>query len=252
MDNNTEILQVNEETIAEKMNIFQRIGNLFFNPKKLFAYTAKKPTILFPIIIICVLSLLSQLMMMDKLQGILADTFYNAGKTMGGGMTVDQAELLAKWYAIGTIVGTPFIMVITWLISTLILYLIFRMAGCEKGLKKYFSMMAYISVISVLGQLLHGLYIYFTGESMLTVQVTSLASLINAEAVGNFIYGIARNIEVFNIWTFILYGIGFVYTGGAKKHRAYAISAALFVIITLVTAGTASLTGNMAGFNISG
>ena len=77
----------------------------------------------------------------------------------------------------------------------------------RKGFEKYFSMVAYISIISVIGQLLHGLYIYFTGDIM-AVQVTSLASLINADAVGNFVYGIATNVEVFNIWTYILYGLG--------------------------------------------
>ena len=145
----------------------------------------------------------------------------------------------------GTVASTPLVMAATWLITTLILYLVFRLAGCEKGLKKYFSMVAYISIISVIGQLLHGLYIYFTGDIM-AVQVTSLASLINADAVGNFVYGIATNVEVFNIWTYILYGIGFVYTGGAKKRGAYIVTALIFVIVTLVSASFLSYSSNLA------
>ncbi|HEY8420593.1 MAG TPA: Yip1 family protein [Thermoclostridium sp.] len=246
MYNNTENYQLGEELVPEKMNIFQRIGNLIFNPKKLFSYTARKPTILFPVVILCILSLVTQLLLMEQYQGTYTDLFYNATKTAGGEISVDQAENMAKWFAIGTVASTPVILVITWLITTLILYLVFRLAGCEKGLKKYFSMVAYISIISVLGQLLHSIYVYFTGESILTAQVTSLASLISSETVGSFLYGIAKNIEVFNIWTYILYGVGFVYTGGAKKQRAYIITAVLFVIVTLVTAGSSNLSSQLA------
>ena len=56
-------------------------------------------------------------------------------------------------------------------------------------------------------------FIYFTNGDMTAAQVTSLASLLNQEVVGVFIYSIASSIDVFNIWTYVLYGIGFVYTG---------------------------------------
>lgn len=247
MYNKTESLQVDEIKVPEKMNVFQRIGSLLFNPKILFAHTAKRPTILFPVIVLCIVSLLAQLLTIEQLKDTFVDTLYSTNKAMGIEYTVDQLESLANMAAIGTIAGTPFIMIATWLITTLILYLVFRLAGCEKGLKKYFSMVGYISIISVLGQLLHGIYIYFTGDSALTAQVTSLASLLNAETVGSFIYGLASSIEVFNIWTYILYGIGFVYTGGAKKQRAYIISAALFVIISLITAGSLAFSSRIAG-----
>lgn len=247
MNNNAASLHMDEINVPEKMNIFQRLGNLFVNPKKLFSYTAKKPTIAFPVILLCVVSLLTQLLLLEPYKDNLMDTMHSTYKTMGLEYSVEQLESLANMTAIGTTISTPFIMVGTWLITTLILYLVFRLAGCEKGLKKYFSVVAYISLISAIGQLLHGLYIFFTGDSLLSAQVTSLASLINAETSGYFIYGIASNIEVFNIWTYVLYGIGFIYAGGAKKKRAYILSAALFVIVTLITAGIATVSSNLAG-----
>jgi len=246
MYNNTDSVEMNEVVIPEKMSVFKRIGNLFFNPKKLFAYTAGKPTILFPVILVCIISLLAQLLLMNQMKGYLMDQMHTTYKAMGLNYTVDQLDYLANMSLIGTVASTPFIMVGTWVVTTLILYLAYRLAGCEKGLKKYFSMTAYISVITVLGELLHSLYIYFTGTGVQAAKVTSLASLINADSVGIFLYSIAANIDVFNIWSYFLYGIGFIYTGGAKKQKAYIITVLLFVIFTLISAGSVSLSGNLA------
>ena len=52
MSENVGTLQLNEGTVPEKMNLFQRLWNLFLNPKRLFAYTAKKPSLLFPVIVL--------------------------------------------------------------------------------------------------------------------------------------------------------------------------------------------------------
>jgi len=246
MSENVGTLQLNEGKVPEKMNLFQRLWNLFLNPKRLFAYTAKKPSLLFPVIVICILSLAAMLLTMEQIYEANVDVLYNTWKTMGSQVPMDQIQSLARTYAIGTVAGTPFIMVATWLVTTLILYLVFRLAKCEKGLKKYFSMMAYIMIISLTGQLMTSAYMYFTGAKTLDTMVTSIASLIDAGTVGNFVYGVAKNIEVFNIWTYILYGIGFVYTGGAKKRAAYIISAVLFVIVTAASAGMYSLTANLS------
>mgnify|MGYP000882971111 FL=1 len=249
MYNNADGLQMNNEIIPDKMNIFQRIGNLLFNPRKLFAFTARKPTILFPVIVLVILSIVPNLLLMEQYQGTFADTIYSAGNTAGGEITVDQAETMAKWLAVGTVASAPFTMIIRWILATLILYPVFRLAGCEKGMKKYFSMIAYITVIAVLGQIVHSLYIYYTGETLMSVQVTSLASLVGDESMGSFLYAVIASIEVFNIWTYILYGIGFAYTGGVKKQKAYLVSAVLFVAAALINAGAAHFTTQLAGLS---
>ena len=176
------------------------------------------------------------------------DTLHFTYKAMGLS-TLEQLETIAS-LTIGTVVSTPFVIIATWLITTLILYLVYALAGREKGLKKYFSMVAYISLITVLGQLLHAFFIYFTNGDMTAAQVTSLASLLNQEVVGVFIYSIASSIDVFNIWTYVLYGIGFVYTGGANKKKAYIISVVLFVVVTLITAVLANFTHKQQEYTV--
>lgn len=245
MNSSAEILQANEFAVPEKMSFFKRIGNLIFNPKKLFAYIAKKPTILFPFIVLCIISFIVNLLSLEYFQGTFMDTLYYASKTAGGNLSVDQAESYAKGFSVALIALTPVVLIISCLIVASVLYLVFSLAGCNKGFKKYLSMVIYITVITELGSLVHGLYTYFTGDFQMTASVTSLASLINSENISSFIYGITKKIEVFNIWKYILYGIGFIHTGGVLKKRAYIISAALFVITTLISAAMGNLAGSM-------
>ncbi|AGC69709.1 hypothetical protein Cst_c27660 [Thermoclostridium stercorarium subsp. stercorarium DSM 8532] len=246
MYENAETSKSIEEAIPERMNIFQRLGSLLFSPKKLFSYTAKRPTLLFPLIVVCILRALGQVLTMDQFYRQYMDIVYNMGKNTGNQIPMDQIENLARGMSIANVFLSPVSSVFEWLILTLILYLIFRLAKCEKGLKKYFSMMAYIMIIPSVGGVLNALYIYFTGDYMLTM-VTSLASLLNADTVSNFVYGIASQIEVFNIWTYVLYGIGFTYTGGVQKRLAYIISAAVFIAVTLVLGGSFTLSADVAG-----
>lgn len=247
VNNMNETVQIDELNKPQKMNIFKQIGALFTSPKKLFTYIANKPNIAFPVILIGIISVLIPLINFEKLKGTIMDTLHFTYKAMGLEYSLEQLETIANAFAIGTVVSTPFVIIATWLITTLILYLVYALAGREKGLKKYFSMVAYISLITVLGQLLHAFFIYFTNGDMTAAQVTSLASLLNQEVVGVFIYSIASSIDVFNIWTYVLYGIGFVYTGGANKKKAYIISVVLFVVVTLITAVLANFTAQTTG-----
>lgn len=247
MKNLNQALEIEETNKPEKMNVFKQIGALLFSPKKLFTYIANKPVIVFPAILLSLISVLAQFINFEKLKGTLMDSFHTTYRAMGIEYTREQLQTLANASAIGTLISTPILMVAAWLITTLILYLLFGLAGREKGLKKYFSMVAYISVISVLGQLLNAFFIYFTNGDMMAAQVTSVASLLNQQAVGVFIYAIASSFDVFNIWTYALYAMGFVYTGGANKKKAYILSGVLFIVVTLATALLANFTAQTTG-----
>ena len=126
------------------------------------------------------------------------------------------------------------------------IYAVFRFADCEKGMKKYFSMMAYISIISVVGMVLNGLYVYFMGGSI-TTYVTSVSSLFDQGTTGAFLNGILLNIEVFNIWAYVLYGMGFIYVGGVDKRRSAIVTSVIFILFTLAAAGLTSLSSSLLG-----
>ncbi len=236
----------NEMEVPEKMNVLARLGNLIFSPKKLFLFLREKPSILFPLILLIVGTLGYQLILWDHTKDLLLDTLYNTYNSMGMSMTLDQLEQMANMQMIWTLVGTPLTIVFMWAITTLIMYAAFRFVNCEKGMKKYFSMTAYITILTVIGMILNALFIRLAGGDM-TTQVTSLSSMLNADSIGIFLYGFAANIEVFNIWAFILYGIGFIYIGGVEKNKVIVVTIVLFVLFALVSAGMMSLSNSLTG-----
>lgn len=245
-----------EINIPEKMNIFQRIGKLLFSPSKLFSFTRNKPTVLFPIILICIGAVLVQLLLWEPSKNMALDLMYNTYKNMGKNVSPAEIEQLLNASMILVVATSPIYYIGIWLVVTLVLYLIFRLVKCEKGLKKYFSMTGYIMVLSMLGALLNAGFIYVTGSDFSGPAVTSLASLLDPDIKDTFLYGLVSQIEVFNLWTFALYGIGFVYTGGVEKKKSYLLTTILAVIVIVASAGLSllstglqnNLLGNIGGF----
>jgi len=234
-----------EPAIPERMNPFKRIANLFFSPHKLFLFIRKKPTVLLPIIIISIGAFLSQFLLIEQTKDYQMDIMYNSYKQLGMNYTPDQLETLANVQGIVGLVTTPVAFAAAWLITSLVMYAIYRLVNCEKGLKKYFSMIGYISILSVVSQLINAGFIRYTGGELLSPAVTSLASMLDKETVSPFLFSMASNIEVFNIWTYILYGIGFTYTGGVEKKKSYIMTGILFIVIMLINAGFAVLSSGL-------
>lgn len=248
---NQKIESMEEMNIPDKMNIFKRVGSLFFSPSKLFLFIKKKPTVLFPIILMCIGAVLMQLLLWEPTKSVSLDAMYNSYKSMGISYSPDQVEQLLNISMIGMLIMVPVMYLLVWMFMTLILYLVYRLVKCEKGLKKYFSMMGYIIVITLAGQLINSAYIYYTAASITGPTVTSLASFLAPEMQGTFLYGVASGLEVFNMWTFILCGIGFAYTGNVDKKKSYIVTAVLFVVVILASAGmsllSAGIQNNMLG-----
>jgi hypothetical protein len=244
-------VNVQEIDVPDKMNAFKKVANLIFSPSKLFGFIRKKPSILVPVILICIGAVVIQLLLWEQTRDMQLDILYNAYQEYGMASSPADLEQLVDVQMKAAVIFAPVKYLVIWIILTLILYLIFRIVGCEKGLKKYFSMVGYITLLSILGQLIQAVYQYFTGGSLTGPQVTSISSLIDPETVGTFLHAVFSGIEVFNIWAFVLYGIGFVYTGGVTKKKSYITTAVLFVIFLAANAGftilTKQVTDNLFG-----
>lgn len=237
MENSIYTAENEEIYVPEKMNIFKRLVNLFCSPGKLFIYLKRKPSILFPLFLICIGAIAIQLILREYVKDSQIDLYYNLYKEMGMNYSPEQLESLAGILMILNIALAPLSYLPGWAVVTLILYVVFRMFNCEKGMKKYFSMTAYITILKVVGDIIQALFIYFISGEMLNAKVTSIASLINPESAGIVLYSMAESLEVFNIWAYILYGIGFAFTGGVQKKKAYALTAVIFIISLLIKIG---------------
>lgn len=219
---------MDQETIqTKKPSLF----GMIFQPEEQFERIREKPVIWLPLIIISLLG---------TVIAVLA-AFNVDYSTVPGmeGMPADQIEL-SKMFGIifggiGALFGTP----IGFLIFGGILFGITKIAKSPVTFKQMFSLIIFTSIISTIGQLLNQLIIYAIGSDP-TVMLTSINSFIGAEGALGAVLGA---IEVFNIWYYILLGLGLVKVAQLSKPAAYTITVIFFILGLIVAAASGALEG---------
>jgi hypothetical protein len=147
-----------------------------------------------------------------------------------------QDEQMIKWFALGGgalfgLFGTP----IGLFIAAGFYKVIMMLMGNDTPYMKILSIYLYANLVFYIGSLLNvGLGLIFEGNG--TDAYTSLAPLFEKGTVLN---GIASSIEIFNIWSLILTGLGLHIVAGLSKKQA----TILIVIFFILTIGLGFLKG---------
>ncbi|EOP14646.1 MULTISPECIES: Yip1 family protein [Bacillus] len=143
---------------------------------------------------------------------------------------------MIKWFALGGgalfgLFGTP----IGLFIAAGFYKVIMMLMGNDTPYMKILSIYIYANLVFYIGGLLNvGLAFIFDGNG--TDTYTSLAPLFEKGTVLN---GIASSIEIFNIWSLILTGLGLHIVAGLSKKKA----TILIVIFFILTIGLGFLKG---------
>jgi hypothetical protein len=137
--------------------------------------------------------------------------------------------------AIITVIITP---VIGWLIWGAVIFLISLLQGLDTAFKRVFSVVAYVSMINILGvgvvdkiiKLAQGAK---TWEEWQRSKI-SLAALLPAGSHGSLV-GALSLIDPFFIWSAIVLAIGLTFANRCKT-KAAVITVIIYVILTLIFA----------------
>ncbi|MDF9554415.1 Yip1 family protein [Bacillus tropicus] len=152
-----------------------------------------------------------------------------------------QDGQMVKWFALGGgailgAIGTP----IGLFIAAGFYKVIMMLMGNDTPYMKILSIYLYANLVFYIGGLLNvALSLTFDGNG--TDAYTSLAPLFEKGTVLN---GIASSIEIFNIWSLILTGLGLHIVAGLSKKQA----TILIVIFFILTVGLGFLKGLANGF----
>ncbi|WP_226640861.1 Yip1 family protein [Bacillus tropicus] len=152
-----------------------------------------------------------------------------------------QDGQMVKWFALGGgaifgAIGTP----IGLFIAAGFYKVIMMSMGNDTPYMKILSIYLYANLVFYIGGLLNvGLGLIFDGNG--TDSYTSLAPLFEKGTVLN---GIASSIEIFNIWSLILTGLGLHIVAGLSKKKA----TVLIVIFFILTIGLGFLKGLASGY----
>ena len=141
--------------------------------------------------------------------------------------------------------GSPLLILFYFLISTVVLWATFKIAaGAETTFGQAYAIVMYAALPGVVGAIL-GIISLFAGVDPEGFDIrnpvgTNLAYYLDPATTGKFLHGMASSLDIINIWTIILLGIGFACTSKVKRSTAITIVAVWYLVYKLAGAGIAA------------
>jgi Yip1 domain len=142
--------------------------------------------------------------------------------------------------------GSPVLILFYLLIETVVLWGTFKVAsGGETTFGQAYAISTYAGLPGIITAIL-GTISLFAGANPEGFDInnpvgTNLAYYLDPETTGKFIRGIASSLDVINIWTIILLGIGYACTSKVKKSTAITVVAVWYLVYKLIMSGLQSL-----------
>lgn len=229
---------------VKKMNFIKRVSGVIFSPSETMKNLAEKPRVLFPIILMAVSMFLFILVNFEMFKEFNLITIEETMAKMNLELTSEQLATQAEFGSKISLFTTPLVTLVTWFIGGVILFAAMKIFKGEGKLKQYLSVTGYSYVIAVLSLIVTSIVANLTGTFNMYASVTGLTSLLPQDMSGTFLYGFLSIFEVFNIWQYVVMGIGAAYVSKLDKKKVYVIMTALFVLTGLY-GGTTQIIGSM-------
>lgn len=198
------------------------IINIFTDPQAAFVSIKKKDNLIKVLVIVTILVL--AMSVINLADGTAAEAIYLSNSSLDPSYTLGQAESLAQLFAGLTIIFLPLFLVL----SAFIVHIIVMIQG-KTGFKKTLTIIVYVHLISILGQLIALLVFKATGT---TLQYNAFMFLdaANLHPVMSSLIGI---LDIFTIWRSIVLFFGFKIIHDMTKKEA-AITTVLPLVISFI------------------
>jgi len=142
--------------------------------------------------------------------------------------------------------GSPALILFYFLISTTALWATFKVgAAADTTFGQAYAIVMYAGLPGIIGAIL-GIIALFAGVNPEGFDInnpvgTNLAYYLDPDTTGKFVRGMASSLDIINIWTIVLIGIGFACTSKVKRSTAIGIVAGWYICFKLLTSALASL-----------
>ena len=200
---------------------------MFWRPKEQFVKIASNPIMATPLIVVTVIYIMASM---------VKALFIRAEDLMLPGMTAQEADMVAATAKAFTAMSGFISPVFTILLTTIIYFIILKIARKNTTFKQLFSMNTYIFMVQAVGLLINSL--------LMMVIDSSSGSVITSLALFNRNWSMLHALELFTIWKFVLTAIGFHLVGQLSKSTSIILVIVLFILqsgTTLLGIGALSL-----------
>jgi hypothetical protein len=239
----SDIVEEEEEEEIEEQGFFDRIVNVFVDPTSLFKYLAIKPDFWTPWVVVgLVLAVMTAVAFptIYELQGT-AQVAAMREQGLDEGEITEKMEKYhspaAKTTSLAISIAAVVIMIpVGWLIGGAILFLISLVQGLETSFKRVFSVVAYSSIIGMLGaQIIDKVIKLAQGNVQLAewnISKVSLAGFL-PEGTHRAIQTASATIDPFAIWSLIVIAIGLTFANRCRMKSAV-VTVVIYFIVTLI------------------
>ena len=200
---------------------------MFWRPKEQFVKITSNPIMATPLIVVTVIYIMASM---------VKALFIRTEDLMLPGMTAQEADMVAATAKAFTAMSGFISPVFTILLTTIIYFIILKIARKNTTFKQLFSMNTYIFVVQAVGLLINSL--------LMMVIDSSSGSAITSLALFNRDWSMLHALELFTIWKFVLTAIGFHLVGQLSKSTSIILVIVLFILqsgTTLLGIGALSL-----------
>jgi len=218
-----------ENVNLPKMNAFQRVISAVFSPGKLMSDLEQKPRVLLGIILSVINPAIVMLGAYPMFKEYLKTTLEMSNANTGTELAPEALDSLVNLFSILTPISGAAMGVVFMLIQALILWLVLKIFKGQGSFKQILSVLGYSQVINFLSAIVFILTTYLTGTYS-DFGYTSLAAVL-PDLRGNFIFGMAKSIDVFDIWYYVCAAIGVATVSKIDKKKVYLVLIIMFLAL---------------------
>jgi uncharacterized membrane protein YidH (DUF202 family) len=238
-------------------NFFSRLGGVYTAPREAFTEIGRAPRLLVPIIVAVILGLGSTWYITRKVDLQAAMEAQLEDAVAQGRITAEQMEqqlaLMSNVVGKGTVVMGGVSTLLLCLVIAGFMKLFSLFAGAENRFRPLLAVSLYTTIaVSIVTTVLMAVVLQFkqpgevTATDLRSVITSNLGSLLEGVlepgALPKFVMGLARGIDIFNIWMIALLAIG----AAAVSRKLKTSTAALwlgcaYAVIIAVTAAIGSI-----------
>ena len=226
-----------ERTVATEnrkpLGFFSRVFGIIFYPGRVMEDLAEKPRVLFGLLSLLLATPIVSLIRYDTLMQTLRETLEQQYLSMGFPITGPEFETTLSIALYSSIAGGGVMQVLVILLLALGLFIVAKIFRGEGKYKAYLSISGYAAVISLLNVLLLLGVSYISGSMTLDLSLAMFLP-VDADAV---LRTFLSNFEIFNIWYFIVVGIGVAAVARFGKGKAIAVTTIVFALSVAISTG---------------
>ena len=236
-----------EENLVKEIGPFGRLVGIFMSPRETFDSIARKPTWLFPFIVAAILTIVMSMMVMDiTLKERIADM--EARGTPSEQVESAQSMMQSSIKYVSVVITPVGILVVWSILAGVLLLGCNTIMGGETKFKNVFSVVAWTSMVTILGGIVQSFLIVSKGTSQGVS--TNLSLFLPLPGIGqdpSILYRLLSKFDLFVMWQLILWIIGLAVVSRLTVKKSAAFVLSLWALYIVVTVALGSVLGPIFG-----